>query len=125
MTHYHNKTMNALIDECMKEEEPRDICRFWYFKDESISVFDKDEMKAQFTQFKNAGYMKIEDFNNMMIKRNGRKFYVLVVQNKNMEKNPTCPMSSLGYGFMVSGFPYWFNTKKDRDDAVKIFKGEK
>jgi len=122
MACYNNEKMNALIDECMKKETPRDICRFWYFKEESIRVFDKDEMKEQFIRYKNLGIIKIEDFNNMMIKRNGRKFYVLVVQNQNMEKNPNCPMSMLGYGLMVSGYPYWFNTKKDRDNAVKIFK---
>jgi len=122
MACYNNEKMNALIDECMKKETPRDICRFWHFKDDSIRVFDKDEMKEQFIRYKNLGIIKIEDFNNMMIKRNGRKFYVLVVQNQNMEKNPNCPMSMLGYGLMVSGYPYWFNTKKDRDNAVKIFK---
>jgi len=122
MPHYHNEQMNDFIDECMKTEETRDICRFWDFNNQSICVFDKDEMKQQFTHFKNLGTMQIEDYNNKMIKRNGKKFYVLVVQHKDDDENPTCPMSLLGYGFMVSGFPYWFNTKKDRDNAIKIFK---
>tara|TARA_R110002020_G_scaffold109601_2_gene253556 strand:- start:722 stop:1102 length:381 start_codon:yes stop_codon:yes gene_type:complete len=122
--HYIKEQINELIDNCMKNEEPTDICRFWYFADEGISVLDKDEMKEQFIDYKNKGTLKIEDFNNQMIKRNGRKFYVLVVQHKDEDKNPNCPMSLLGYGFMVSGFPYWFDKKKDRDNAVKIFKGE-
>ena len=124
MPHYQNEQMNAFIDDMMKTEEPRDICRFWNFTQEGIAVLDKDEMKQQFTHFKNLGTMKIEDYNNQMIKRNGRKFYVLVVQHTDEEKNRTCPMSLLGYGFMVDGFPYWFDKKKDRDNAVKIFKGE-
>ena len=123
MSLYNNEQMNALIDDCMKTEEPRDICRFWKFSEEGIAVFDKDEIKQQFTHFKNLGTMKIEDYNNQMIKRNGRKFYVLVVQHTDEDKNPNCPMSLLGYGFMVSGFPYWFDKKKDRDNAIKIFKG--
>ena len=118
---YNNERMNALIDDCMKREEQQDICRFWSFMEEGIAVFNKDELKQQFTDFKNIGTMKIEDYNNKMIKRNGRKFYVLVVQHTDEDKNPTCPMSLLGYGFMVSGFPYWFDNKKDRDNAVKIF----
>ena len=124
MTCYHNEQMNALIDKCMKTEEPQDICRFWHFAREGICVFDKDEMKQQFTDYKNRGFFKIEDCNNQMIKRNGRKFYVLVVQHTDEDKNPMCPMSLLGYGFMASGFPYYFDKKKDRDNAVKIFKGE-
>ena len=124
MPHYNNEQMNALIDNCLKVEEPRDICRYWEFDKEGISVFDKDEMKQQFTHLKNLGTIKIEDYNNQMIKRNGRKFYVLVVQHIDEDKNRTCPMSLLGYGFMVDGFPYWFNNKKDRDNAIKIFKGE-
>lgn len=124
MSHYYNEAMNKLIDECMKKDEPTDICRFWYFPKEGIAVFNKEEVKEQFTQYKNVGYMKIQDYNNKTVKRNGRKFYVLVVQHKDEDKNQTCPMSLLGYGFMVSGFPYWFNTKKDRDMAVKIFRGD-
>ena len=124
MPHYHNEQMNAFIDECMKTEQTRDICRFWNFSNECICVFDKDEMKQQFTHFKNLGTMQIKDYNNKMIKRNGKKFYVLVVQHKDDDENPICPMSLLGYGFMVSGFPYWFDKKKDRDNAVKIFRGD-
>tara|TARA_R110000803_G_scaffold195541_1_gene258775 strand:- start:43 stop:372 length:330 start_codon:yes stop_codon:yes gene_type:complete len=106
----------------MKTEDATDICRFWNFANEGIAVFDKDELKEQFTRYKNVGNVKIEDYNNLLIKRNGRKFYVLVVQHTDDEKNPTCPMSLLGYGLMVSGFPYWFDKKKNRDNAIKIFK---
>ena len=124
MSIYNNEQMNALIDECMKIEEPRNICRCWNFNEEGIAGFDKDEMKQQFTHYKNLGFVKIEDYNNQIVKRNGRKFYVLVVQHQDEDKNPNCPMSLLGYGFMVSGFPYWFDNKKDRDNAVKIFRGD-
>ena len=121
MSYYQNEQMNALIDDCLKKEEPQDICRFWNFREEGIGLMDKDEMKQQFTHFKKVG-MKIEDYNNQMVKRNGRKFYTLVVQHTDDDKNLNCPMSLLGYGFMVSGFPYYFDKKKDRDNAIKIFK---
>ena len=123
MNYYNGNQMNALIDDCMKREEQQDICRFWNFYAKGIAVFNKDELKQQLIDFKKVG-MKIEDCNNQMIKRNGRKCYVLVVQHPDEDKNPNCPMSLLGYGFMVSGFPYWFDKKKDRDNAVKIFKGD-
>ena len=124
MFYYTTEKMNAFVDDMMKTEEPTDICRFWRFADEGIAVLNKDEVKEQFTHYKNLGTMKIEDYNNKMIKRNGRKFYVLVVQHTDEDKNPNCYMSLLAYGLMVSGFPYWFDKKKDRDMAVKIFRGD-
>jgi len=122
MTYYENEKINDLIDVCLKKEEPTDICRYWYFWGEGIKVLNKKELTIQMTMFKNRKKYKIEDYNNRMIKRNGRKFYMLVIQYIDEDKEMNmCPMSLLGYGVMVDGFPYWFNTKKDRDYAIKIF----
>jgi hypothetical protein len=60
-----------------------------------------------------------------MIERNGRKFYVVVVQAYDDDINHICPMSVLGFGYMVSGFPYWFDKEEDRDKAIDIFKKTK
>jgi len=119
---YANEEMNKLIDNCLKTEEPTDICRFWHYGSEGISVLNKEELREQFTQYKKTKKLKIENYNNKMIKRNGRKFYVLVVQWIDKDKEtPHCPMSMLGYGFLVGGYPYWFNTKKDRNYAIDVF----
>ena len=124
MSIHESININQYIDDAMKTEEPTDICRFYHKQFNKIAVFNKKELQQQFTDFRNTGMMKIEDYNNQTIKRNGRKFYVLVVQHNDEEKDTICPMSLLGYGFMVSGFPYWFDNKKDRDNAIKIFRGD-
>ena len=58
---YTNEKMNAFIDDMLKTEEPTDICRFWKFADTGIAVLNKDEVKAQFTHYKQLSKMKIED----------------------------------------------------------------
>ena len=125
MSIHESININQYIDDAMKTEEPTDICRFYHKQFNKIAVLNKQELQQQFTDFRNTGMMKIEDYNNQTIKRNKRKFYVLVVQHIDEEKDSICPMSLLGYGFMVSGFPYYFDSKKDRDFAISIFKNEK
>jgi hypothetical protein len=127
MAVYESGRMNKLIDYCLKTEKHTDICRFYniYFNKINV-VCNKQQLEKHFTNMRNVGCMKIEDYNNQTITRNKREYYVLVVQHIDMDKNSICPMSLLGFGFMVAwGTPYYFDTKEDRDFAIRIFKGEK
>ena len=125
MPHYDNDNMNKLIDECLKKDLKTDVCRTWVKAMEGICAVDKKTINRYMDHYKNLGIVKIEDFNNEMVERNGRKFYSLVGQSVIEEHNSTCPMSLLGYGFMVDALQvFWFDKEKDRDMAFKRFKGE-
>ena len=123
MSIHTNEYMNRLIDYCLADEKPTDVCRCWKFSEDTYANLNKKEIKEQFTIFAKHGIFMIQDCNNKTVERKGRTFYMLVVQFKDMDRNADymCPMSMLGFNMWLNGFAYYFDTRYYRDLAIKTF----
>lgn len=116
--------MEACFNTAVRMMRSDDICLTWHYKQGDIGVLNKKEMNAQVELWNkmNKETMRVEHYNNNTFEVNGRKWFVMVVQLHNLdgtpneEKNHICPLSSMIFGTLVSGFTYAFRYGKDRDD---------
>jgi hypothetical protein len=76
----------------------------------------RDQMKIWRRQ-KKQGFLNIDTGNNREFMIGGKKWYTLVVQDKDLEKNRIDPLG-FGVGFLVSGMIYWFISEVNRDTVV-------
>tara|TARA_R110000751_G_scaffold127379_1_gene229464 strand:+ start:305 stop:688 length:384 start_codon:yes stop_codon:yes gene_type:complete len=75
----------------------------------------KEEMKRMRKDFKN-GILEMIPGNNKTFQNQGT-WHQMVVQTTDPDKCPNQPLSTLGFGYLVSGLPYYFKNKRDRDQA--------
>ena len=96
---------------------------FWHQAMSNVSYLIKEdnelwkgEMKRMRKDFKN-GKLKILEFNNKTRKNQFGTWHQMIVQTSDMDECPDSPLALLGFGYMVSGLPYYFKNKRDRDLA--------
>ena len=96
---------------------------FWHQAMENTTYLIKEdnhlwkcEMKRMRKDFKN-GTLKMRDCNNRTYKNQFGTWHSMIIQTTDEDKCPEQPLSLLGFGTMVSGLPYYFKNKRDRDTA--------
>ena len=76
----------------------------------------KGQMKDWRLQ-KKQGILTINTQNNKEYMISGKKWYTMVIQDVDLEKNNIDPLG-FGVGYVVSGMIYWFSSKENRDSIV-------
>ena len=81
---------------------------------------NNEDMKGQMKDWrlqKKQGILTINTQNNKEFMISGKKWYTMVIQDVDLEKNNIDPLG-FGFGYVVSGMIYWFSSKENRDSIV-------
>ena len=81
---------------------------------------NNEDMKGQMKDWrlqKKQGILTINTQNNREFMISGKKWYTMVIQDVDLEKNNIDPLG-FGVGFVVSGMIYWFSSKQNRDSVI-------
>ena len=124
----HKDRQLDLVKRAVNNIRENEICFFWHVNTEVVgynnSEIMRDNLKT-WKQQKKQGILKIQEANNRTFEINGKKYYALVVQDTDMEKNPPIDPLAFGLGFHVSGLVYFFKNKKNRDAIVEYLNKDK
>lgn len=97
-------------------EKGKGICFTYAVHLENWVWLDKQHVEGQFKLFKNNNKVICQKCNNKTEEFNGKKWYSLVIQDSDLERNPPiCIGSFKVFGFLCSGFIYWFQNEQNRD----------
>ena len=123
MTTIHRNDIARNYLGMVQEKEKTDICWGYNQNVSRICVFDEEELHQQMKVWRTMaleGKIIIMNYNNMKRKTfDGKEWYILVVQPKELEDAPLDPVGTMLLGFMVSGYIYCFKNKKNRNDVAK------
>ena len=93
-----------------------------YLKPEDNTIW-KGELREHRKQFKKGILTAIPHNNKKKVNEYGT-WYQLILQSADIEKCPQSPLPMLAFGEIVSGWPYYFKSEKDRDNAFKYLTKE-
>ena len=107
----------------LQEKEKTDICWGYNHLNAGIASHNEETLHQQMKEWRNMaleGKIEIMNYNNMKRKTfDGKEWYILVVQPKELEDAPLDPVGMMLLGVMVSGYVYCFEKKKNRNDVAK------
>lgn len=117
-----------LVQSAVNNIRENEICFFWHFNTEVVGYNNSEIMRGDlktWKQLQKQGMLTVLEANNRTFEINGKKYYALVVQDTDMDKNPPIDPLAFGLGFVVSGLVYFFKNKKNRDVIVEYLNNDK
>jgi hypothetical protein len=131
MTFITRKDQVALLKSVLADREQGETFFYWHVRAKEVMYGTNSQLTEQmkiWRRQRKEGKLKIEPYNNVTKKINGEDWYILVVQDPIMEKNPQLDPIGMGFdggAYLVSGLIYCFKSEHNRDATYKFVMGLK
>ena len=107
-----------LVNTVITKFEEHETFFYWHANTEQVCFGKNEDMREQMKIWKHQkkqGILQVLEENNKTFEIQGKKFYSLVIQDTNPDRNPFIDPLAMGVGMFVSGFVYFFKRKHNRD----------
>lgn len=115
------------FDYSLRQQLRGDVAMSYIYSVKEFSWFDNNTIKQQMKQWRKLakeGNLIMRKCNNRNFDYNGREYYLLEVQGKETEEDPTCLIGLFIAGMLVNGYGYVFLNEDNRDKVFEyVMKG--
>lgn len=131
MPTYNRKNEISKFRELVKGHQKGEVVYYHHYASQQYTACKKGEWNEEMRRFRKErkeGIKNIDPINHRNPTIKGKQFYTFVLQNTDMDTNPTFDPLGMAFDdgfFVVSGFIYSFRNEANRDASYKYIMGLK